>query len=275
MAHKIKSIMCDVPILQHSSELDSRMNPHAVLYNPDATFQDKINGPITMQHLQPCIDASFTAATFCLQYIHSINARKECIQDLTTTHLCHCSHELHPVLTSDPANLSDTDDSNIEYIHCMQLTLSRTTNLVMNNLPPEMIHHFPHETPATFLSPLIDHEPDSLGHEFTLTILYAFKTLHLTHFLTNPAYKDATYKYMPCDSSDIFQNVLSFITTLQLFPNQSNFRDVPAFIHTFIQDQHFATNPFDKQQNSQRSSYQSWLLFPCCLHSFSTCEWLG
>jgi hypothetical protein len=227
-----------VSFLQHSSELDSKMN-----------------GPITVQHLQPCIDASFSAATFCLRFIHSINARKECIQDLTTDRLRHCFHEVHPVLTADSANLSDTDDSIIEYIQCMQHTfLNRTTNLVMNNLPPEMIHYFPHGTPASFMNLIINHEPDSLGHECALAILYAFMTLHLMYFLTNPANKDATYKYMSRDSSDIIQNVPSFMTTLQPFPNQINFRDVLTFIHTFFQNHQVVTNPFNKQQDSQSSS---------------------
>jgi hypothetical protein len=124
-----------VPLLQHSSELDSRMNPHvALLYYPDATLQDNVNGPITMQHLPACVDASFTAANFCLQYIHSINARKECIQDLTTNHLHHFFYELHPNLTKDPASPSDTDDSIIEYIQCIQYTLNRTANLAMYKL---------------------------------------------------------------------------------------------------------------------------------------------
>ena len=34
----------------------------------------------------------------------------------------------------------------------MQHTLNRTTNLVMDNLPAEMLHHFPHGTPAAYLS---------------------------------------------------------------------------------------------------------------------------
>jgi hypothetical protein len=54
---------------------------------------------------------------------------------------------------------------------------------------------------------------------------------------------------------DIICNVLSFATTLSLFPNRSNFRNVLAFIHTFFQDQQVATNPFDRQQDSQQSSY--------------------
>jgi hypothetical protein len=62
-------------------------------------------------------------------------------------------------------------------------------------------------------------------------------------------------KYMPHDLSNTICNVPSFATTPQsLFPNRSNFRDIPAFIHTSFQDQQVATNPFDKQQDSQRSS---------------------
>ena len=179
---------------------------------------------------------------------------KECIRDLTTDHLHHFFREIHPVLLVNAATISDNDDS-IEYIQCMQHTLNRTTNLVMDNLPNEMLHHFPHGTPASYLSLLNDHQPGSLGHECALAILYALKTLHIIHFLTFPATQDAPYKHMPHDLSDIIRNVPSFATTLSLFPNRSNFRDVPAFIHTFFQDQQVATNPFDRRQDSQRSSY--------------------
>ncbi|KAI2491544.1 hypothetical protein MHU86_23021 [Fragilaria crotonensis] len=109
--------------------------------------------------------------------------------------------------------------------------------------------------PASYLSLLTDHEPDTPGHECALAILYAFKTLHLVHFLTYPSSQDSTFKFMPHDLSDIIRNVPSFATALRLFPNRSNFRDVPAFIHTFFQDQQVASNPFDKRQDSQRSSY--------------------
>ena len=70
---------------------------------------------------------------------------------------------------------------------------------------------------------------------------------------------------------DIICNVLSFATTHSLFPNRSNFRDVPAFIHTFFQDQQVATNPFDRQQDSQQSSYndQPMLLGSSSLISFT------
>jgi hypothetical protein len=146
------------------------------------------------------------------------------------------------------ATISDYDES-IEYIQCMQHTLNRTTNLVMDNLPTEMVHHFPHGTPASHLSPLNDHQPGSLGHECALAILYAFKTLHLIHLLTFPASQSAPHKYMPHDLSDIIHNIPSSKTTLSLFPNRSNFRDIPAFIHTFFQDQQVATNPFDRQQH--------------------------
>jgi hypothetical protein len=41
-----------VPFLQHDSDLDTRTNPNAaLLYYPDATLHDNINGgPLTMQH---------------------------------------------------------------------------------------------------------------------------------------------------------------------------------------------------------------------------------
>jgi hypothetical protein len=46
----------------------------------------------------------------------------------------------------------------------------------MDNLPTEMLHHFPHGTPVSYPSLLNDHKPGSLGHECALAILYAFKT---------------------------------------------------------------------------------------------------
>jgi hypothetical protein len=60
---------------------------------------------------------------------------------------------------------------------------------------------------------------------------------------------------MPHALSDIIPYVPSFATTLSLFPNRCNFRGVPAFIHTFFQDQQVASNPFVRQQDSQQSSY--------------------
>ncbi|KAI2499521.1 hypothetical protein MHU86_14987 [Fragilaria crotonensis] len=208
-----------------------------------------------MRNLPACVDVSITAASFCLRYIQSDAATKKCIRDLTTDHLRHFFRELHPVLTVDHTTIADNDDS-IEYIQCMQHTLNRTTNLVMDNLPAELLQtNFPDGTPASYLSLLTDHEPDTPGHECALAILYAFKTLHLVHFLTYPSSQDSTFKFMPHDLSDIIRNVPSFATALRLFPNRSNFRDVPAFIHTFFQDQQVASNPFDKRQDSQRSSY--------------------
>jgi hypothetical protein len=244
-----------VPFLQHYSDLDTRTNPNAaLLYDPETILKDNLNEPLTMRHLPACVNTSIAAATFCLRYITANLATKECIRDLTTDHLRHLFRELHPVLLVNAATISDNNDS-IEYIQCMQHTLNRTTNLVMDNLPNEMLHHFPHGIPASYLSLLNDHQPDSLGHECALAILYALKTLHLTNFLIFPATQDAPYKHMPHDLSDIIRNVPSFATTLSLFPNRSNFRDVPAFIHTFFQDQQVATNPFDRQQDSQQSSY--------------------
>ena len=132
-----------------------------------------------------------------------------------------------------------------------------------------MLHHFQHGTPASNLSLLNDHQPGSLGDECALAILYALKILHLIYFLTFPATtQDAPYKYMPHDLSDIIRNVPSFATTISLFLNRSNFRDVPAFIHAFFQDQQ-ATN-FDRQQDSQRSmSNLCTLAHPLLLHSLT------
>jgi hypothetical protein len=118
-----------------------------------------------------------------------------------------------------------------------------------------MAHHFPRGIPASYLSLLKDHQPGSQGHECALAILYAIKTLHLIHFLTYPATQDIPHKYMPHDLSDIIRNVQSFATTLSLIPSRSNFRDTPAFIHTFFPDQQVTTNPFNRQQDSQQSSY--------------------
>ena len=112
------------------------------------------------------------------------------------------------------AIISANNDDSIEYVQCMQHTLNRTTNLAMDNLPAEMLHHFPHGTPASYLSLLNDHQPSSLGHEYALAILFTLKTLHLIHSLTFPATQDAPYKYMPHDLSDIIRNIPSFATTL-------------------------------------------------------------
>jgi hypothetical protein len=91
----------------------------------------------------------------------------------------------------------------------------------MDNLPAEMLHHFPHGAPASYLRLLNDHYPRSLVHECTLAILYALKTLHLIIFLTYPATQDAPYKYMPHDLSYIICNVQSFATTLSPFQTEA------------------------------------------------------
>jgi hypothetical protein len=43
--------------------------------------------------------------------------------------------------------------------------------------------------------------------------------------------------YQPPELADIICNTPTFATTLRLFPNQSNFRDVSHFITTFFKDQ--------------------------------------
>jgi hypothetical protein len=40
----------------------------------------------------------------------------------------------------------------------------------------------------------------------------------------------------PPELANIIRNIPTFATTLPLFPNQSNFRDVPHFITTFFKD---------------------------------------
>ena len=55
---------------------------------------------------------------------------------------------------------------------------------------------------------------------------------------------------MPPDLSDIIWIIPSYATTLQLSPSRSNFRDTPAFIHTFFQDQQAAFNSFDYQKTA-------------------------
>jgi hypothetical protein len=223
-----------VPFLQHYSNLDTRTNPNAaLLYYPDVTLQDNINGPLTMRHLPTCIDTSITAATFCLRYINANLAAKECIRDLTSDHLRCFFCELHPVLVVNAATISDNDDS-IEYIQCMKHTLNRKTNLVMDNLPTEMLHHIRHGTPASYLSLLKDHQPGSLGHECALAILYAFRTLYLIHFLTCPATQDAPHKYMPHDLSDIIRNVPSICDYTHFISVQKQFQRRPCMHQYFL-----------------------------------------
>jgi hypothetical protein len=110
-----------LPFLQHNSDLDSRTNPKAaLLYNPDATLQDNVNGSRTMHHLPTCIDTSITATTFCLCYITSKMATKEYIRDLTTHHLLFSFRELHPVQLVNDATITADNDDSIESIQCTQ-----------------------------------------------------------------------------------------------------------------------------------------------------------
>ena len=105
-----------VPFLQHYSDLDSRTNPNAaLLYYPDATLQDNINGQLIMQHVPSSFNTSITAATFCLHYITANLATKECIRDLMTDNLRHFFRELHLVLLVNDATISE-NDNRVEYI---------------------------------------------------------------------------------------------------------------------------------------------------------------
>ena len=240
-----------VPFLSHSNELDSRTNPRAsLLYYADANLDDRVNGPITMRNLPSCVDASITAASFCLRYISSSAATQACIRDLTTDHLRHLFRDLFPLL-SIGSDTIDTSHGNIEYIQCLQHTFNRTINLVTDNMTSEQLSHFPNGPPSTFHDLMLKHLPGSLGHQCSLSILYAFKMSYQCHFLISSPFKNDAPDYLPPNLTDIVRNVPTFATALRLFPNRSNFRDIPAFIHTFFNDKQVSTNPFDKKQEEE------------------------
>ncbi|KAI2489858.1 hypothetical protein MHU86_24734 [Fragilaria crotonensis] len=55
--------------------------------------------------------------------------------------------------------------------------------------------------------------------------------------------------------ADIIRNIPTFATALRLFPNRSNFRDVPRFIIKFFQDQQLTPSPYDTTLDSTRTSH--------------------
>ena len=240
-----------VPFLSHSNELDSRTNPRAsLLYYADANLDDQVNGPITMRNLPSCVDVSITAASLCLRYISSSAATQVCIHDLTTDHCRHLFRKLFPLLSIG----SYTIDShgNIEYIQCLQHTFNRTINLVTDNMTFEQLSHFPNGPPSTFHDLMLNHLPGSLGHQCSLSILlYAFKMPYQCPFLICSPIKNDAPDYLPPNLTNIVRNVPTFATALRLFPNRSNFRDIPAFIHTFFKDNQVSTNPFNKKQENE------------------------
>ncbi|KAI2512616.1 hypothetical protein MHU86_1835 [Fragilaria crotonensis] len=239
-----------VPFLQHHSDLDSRTNPHAsLLFYADATLQDDINGPITMCNLPTCVDSSITAASFCLRYIQSNPVTKQCIRDLTTEHLRHLMCNLYPILIAG----SDKDPNQEEFIQCIQHTFNRTTNLVMDNLSSEHRSQLTNGTPSLFVSLLSDYEPGSFGHECSLSILYAFKMMYLIHLYIQG--QTSSCPHQPPELADIIRNIPTFATALRLFPNRSNFRDVPRFIIKFFQDQQLTPSPYDTTLDSTRTSH--------------------
>ncbi|KAI2504330.1 hypothetical protein MHU86_10095 [Fragilaria crotonensis] len=239
-----------VPFLQHHSDLDSRTNPHAsLLFYADATLQDDINGPITMCNLPTCVDSSITAASFCLRYIQSNPVTKQCIRDLTTEHLRHLMCNLYPILIAG----SDKDPNQEEFIQCIQHTFNRTTNLVMDNLSSEHRSQLTNGTPSLFVSLLSDYEPGSFGHECSLSILYAFKMMYLIHLYIQG--QTSSCPHQPPELADIIRNIPTFATALRLFPNRSNFRDVPRFIIKFFQDQQLSPSPYDITLDSTRTRH--------------------
>jgi hypothetical protein len=241
-----------VPFLQHHSDLDSRTNPHAsLLFYADATIHDEINGPVTMRNLPTCVDSSITASSFCLRYLQSSPTTRQCIRDLTTAHLCHLLNKLYPILITEP--VPDMDNNQDEFVQCIHHTFNRATNLVMDNLTSELRSYFTKGIPSSYLSLLNDYEPGSIGHECSLSILYAFKMLYPTHLYIRE--QPPSCSYQSPDLADIIRNIPTLATTLRLFPNRSNFRDVPHFITTFFQDQQLTTSPYDINLDSTRTCH--------------------
>ncbi|KAI2508425.1 hypothetical protein MHU86_5952 [Fragilaria crotonensis] len=239
-----------IPFLQHHSDLDSRTNPHAsLLFYADATLQDDINGPITMCNLPTCVDSSITAASFCLCYIQSNPATKQCICDLTTEHLRLLMCNLYPILIAG----SDKDPNQEEFIQFIQHTFNRTTNLVMDNLSSEHRSQLTNGIPSLFVSLLSDYEPGSFGHECSLSILYAFKMMYLIHLYIQG--QTSSCPHQPPELADIICNIPTFATARRLFPNRSNFRDVPRFIIKFFQDQQLTPSPYDTTLDSTRTCH--------------------
>ena len=243
-----------IPFLRHQSELNSRTNPQAsLLFYADATIHDKTNGDIVMRDLPTCVDASNTVASFCIHYLHASPFTKTCIRDLTTSHLRHLFRELHPILTTECHTLDNHED--MEYIQALQHSFNRATNLVMDSLTTELRSKLDNGIPSSYLELITDYEPDSFGHECALAILYAFKMLHLCHFLICFPDSESTNSCQPPELSDIIRNIPSFATALRLFPNRSNFRDIPSFINSFFLDQEVATIPFDKKNDSKHPPF--------------------
>ena len=242
--------MDNVPFLSHSNELDSRTNPRAsLLYYADANLDDRVNGPIRMRNLPSCVDTSITAASFCLRYISSSAATQACIRDLINDHLQHLFRELFPLLSIG----SETIDShgNIKYIQCLQYTSNRTVNLVTDNMTSEQLSPFPNGPPSTFHDLMLNHLSGSLGHQYSLSILYTFKMSYQCHFVISSHIKNDVSDYLPPNLTNIVRNVPTFATALCLFPNRSYFRDIAAFIHTFFKDKQVSTNPLDKKQEKE------------------------
>ncbi|KAI2511946.1 hypothetical protein MHU86_2462 [Fragilaria crotonensis] len=156
---------------------------------------------------------------------------------------------LYPILIAG----SDKDPNQEEFIQCIQHTFNRTTNLVMDNLSSEHRSQLTNGTPSLFVSLLSDYEPGSFGHECSLSILYAFKMMYLIHIYIQG--QTSSCPHQPPELADIIRNIPTFATALRLFPNRSNFRDVPRFIIKFFQDQQLSPSPYDITLDSTRTRH--------------------
>jgi hypothetical protein len=61
--------------------------------------------------------------------------------------------------------------------------------------------------------------------------------------------------YQPPELADIIRNIPTFAMTPRLFPNQSNFRDVPHFITTFFKFQQLSTRPHNANLDNTRTCH--------------------
>ena len=123
----------------------------------------------------------------------------------------------------------------------------------MDNLTPEHRSQLTNGIPSSFVSLLSDYEPGSLGHECSLSILYAFKMMYLIHLYIQG--QTSSCPHQPPELANIIRNIPTFATALRLFPNQSNFRDIQQFIIQFFQDQQLTLSPFDTTLDSSRTCH--------------------
>ncbi len=119
---------------------------------------------------------------------------------------------------------------------------------------------------------------DLLDMKCALSILYAFKMLYLINLYTQG--QPPSCSCQPPELADIICSIPTFATTLRLFPNRNNFRDVPHFISTFFKDQQLITSPHDANLDNTRTCHTQTPshLDPVSLiaftHSPLACQWI-